>query len=90
MGEKTHKQNPPQNPGTIPRNVCLRVFFLRGFCPINTESKPSFLGLVSHYSAIGVAPYGAVGFRGKFSAMPPLLGLSLVCDRPLLRKEVGV
>ena len=54
--------------------------------------------LVSHYSAIGDImscdpPYSTIGFRGKFfSAMrPPLLGLSLDCDRPVLRrKEVGV
>ena len=52
--------------------------------------------LVSHYSAIGDtiscdAPYSAIGFRGKaFSAIPPLLGLSLDCDRPCLRREVGV
>ena len=27
-GEKTHKQNSPQNPGTIPWKFCLRVFSL--------------------------------------------------------------
>ena len=27
-GENTHKQNPPQNPGTSPWKFCLRVFFL--------------------------------------------------------------
>ena len=30
-GRKTHKQNPPQNPGTISWNVCLRVFFFMCF-----------------------------------------------------------
>ena len=48
--------------------------------------------VVSHYSAIGDtiscdAPYSAIGFRGK--SYPPLLGLSLDCDRPLLRTEVS-
>ena len=51
--------------------------------------------LVSHYSAIGDtiscdAPYSAIGCRGKLSLRYPLFGLSLDCDRPLLRKEVGV
>ena len=41
-----------------------------------------------HYSAIGDtiscdAPYSAIGFRGKRF-------LSLDCDRPFLREEVGV
>ena len=40
-GEKTHKQSPPQNPGTIPWKFCLRVFSLCVFLlPIN---MPSFL-----------------------------------------------
>ena len=30
-GEKTHKQNPPQNSGTIPWKLCLRVFFFMCF-----------------------------------------------------------
>ena len=51
--------------------------------------------LVSHYSAIGPviscdAPHRVIGFRGKLFLRYPLHGLSLDCDRPLLRKEVGV
>ena len=30
-GEKTHKQNSPQNPGTIPGKFCLRVLFFMCF-----------------------------------------------------------
>ena len=30
-GDKTHKQNSPQNPGTIPWKFCLRVFFFMCF-----------------------------------------------------------
>ena len=50
---------------------------------------------MSHYSAIDDtiscdAPCSAIGFRGKFSLRCPLFGLSLDCDRPFLRKEVGV
>ena len=52
--------------------------------------------LVSHYRAIGNtiscdAPYSAIGFIGKlFLRYPPLLALSLDCDRPSSKKEVGV
>ena len=36
------------------------------------------------------APYGAIGFKKQaLSAIPPLQGLPLDCDRPLLWKEVG-
>ena len=51
--------------------------------------------LVFHCNAIGGtiscdAPYSAIGFRGKFFLRcPPLLGLSLNCDRPFLRKKWG-
>ena len=61
-----------------------------------TPPENKFMCLVSHYSALGDtiscdAPYSAIGFRGKLSsAIPPLLGLSLDCNRPFLRKEVGV
>ena len=53
------------------------------------------MSAVSHYSAIGDtilcdAPYSAIGFRGMFSAIPPLLVLSLDCDRPVVPKEVWV
>ena len=49
--------------------------------------EPSDKTLVSRYSAIGDtiscdAPYSAIGFRGKLFLRPPLLGLSLNCDRP--------
>ena len=30
-GEKTHKQNSPKNPGTIPGKLCLRVLFFMCF-----------------------------------------------------------
>ena len=50
--------------------------------------------LVSQHSAIGDtiscdAPYGAIGFRGKFflRCPPPIQGLSLDCDRPPLQKD---
>ena len=52
--------------------------------------------LVSRYSAIGDtiscdAPFSAIGFRRKlFLRYPPLLGLSLDCDRPFVPKEVGM
>ena len=53
--------------------------------------------LVSHYGAIGDtiscdAPYSVIGFGGKLflRKASPLQGLSLDCDRPFLRKEVGV
>ena len=57
--------------------------------------KEKLRTLVSHCSAVGEtiscdAPYSTIGFRGKiFLRYPLLLGLSLDCDRPLLRKEVG-
>ena len=49
---------------------------------------------MSHYSAIGDtiscdAPYSAIGFRGKLFLRYPLKGLSLDCNRPFLKKEVG-
>ena len=47
-GEKTHKQNPPQNPGTIPGKFCLRVLFFMCFfrSPPKTENFQDFrLGL---------------------------------------------
>ena len=37
MGEKKHKQNGPQNPGTIPRNLCLCVFLSVGFFAPNLQ-----------------------------------------------------
>ena len=40
-GEKTHKQNPPQNPGTIPWKFCLCVFLFIGFFPGPINSIPS-------------------------------------------------
>ena len=51
--------------------------------------------LVSHYSAIGDttscdSPCSAIGLRGiSFSPIAFFQGLSLDCDRPFLRKEVG-
>ena len=51
---------------------------------------------VSHYSVIGDivlcdAPIQRDRLQRRvLSAMPPLLGLSLDCDRPFLRKEVGL
>ena len=52
--------------------------------------------LVSRYSAIGdTISCNAPIYRDRlqrqaFSAIPPLLGLSLDCDRTFLQKEVGV
>ena len=52
--------------------------------------------LASHYGAIGDtiscdAPYSAIGFRGKLFLRYPLVRpVSLACNRPSLRKEVGV
>ena len=54
------------------------------------------LSSVSHYSAIGDiiscdAPiYPDRLQRQAFVAILPLQGMSLACDRPSLRKEVGV
>ena len=51
--------------------------------------------LVSHLSAIGDTiscdrPLERDNLQKQaFSAIPPLLGLSLVCDRPFLQKEGG-
>ena len=56
--------------------------------------KKKISNSVSHYSAIGDtiscdAPYSAIGLRGKFffSAISPLVGLVLDCDRPFFTKR---
>ena len=60
------------------------------------NAKDRFGSFLSHYSATSDTiscddPCGAIGFRSKlFLRYPPLLGLSLDCVRPFLRKEVGV
>ena len=58
-------------------------------CHVSERAK---VALVSHYSAIGDtiscdAPYSAIGFKGKLALRYP--GLSLDCNRPCLRKQVG-
>ena len=56
-GEKTHKQNSPQNPGTIPGKFCLRgfvlyVFFRSLLKDLQRHSFKIFSGILSLFSMV--------------------------------------